>query len=211
MPFPLIIPLAILGYAFVRGLSRDSPETASPPREVFDQIALIGPTSAGKSYLGNVLVGEVVFDSSPLHGTTRQCATAWLKNGFEIVDTPGLLDGSPARDIAMDAALESRVVVYVTDGELFEPELQFLVEMGNEMRPRDSHELIIFLSKFDLREKTMPTSERSKLVARLSQQISELQDSTAFSGVEVHELVKGGVGQHAAIIDSVNAAINADR
>lgn len=174
-------------------------------REVDDQIALVGATSAGKSHLGNVLLGEERFEASPEHGTTVMSGYAWTADGRGLVDTPGLLDGDESREEAMSIALTSSIVLYVTHGQLYEPEMAFLREMAQQMRP-DEHQVILYLSKHDVRLKTMPEQMRRKIARELTAQVAELRNHSSFYGVPVTGPVVGGIGHYGAIRKAVDAA-----
>jgi GTPase len=113
-------------------------------------VAVFGRVSAGKSALGNALLGHEAFRVGVLHGTTTQAAHAPLDEagapGLVLIDTPGIneLDGEARERLAFDVAEVSDLVVFVADGDLTRDELDALRLLAGTQRP-----LLLALNKAD--------------------------------------------------------------
>jgi small GTP-binding protein len=113
-------------------------------------VAVFGRVSAGKSALGNALLGHQAFRVGVLHGTTTQAAHAPLDEagvpGLVLIDTPGIneLDGEARERLAFDVAEVSDLVVFVADADLTREELEALTLLAGTQRP-----LLLALNKAD--------------------------------------------------------------
>ncbi|KGI78725.1 GTP-binding protein [Oleiagrimonas soli] len=113
-------------------------------------VAVFGRVSAGKSALGNALLGHEAFRVGVLHGTTTQAAHAPLDEaaapGLVLIDTPGIneLDGEARERLAFDVAEVSDLVVFVADADLTRDELDALKLLAGTQRP-----LLLALNKID--------------------------------------------------------------
>ncbi|GAB3031022.1 DUF697 domain-containing protein [Oleiagrimonas citrea] len=113
-------------------------------------VAVFGRVSAGKSALGNALLGHQAFRVGVLHGTTTQAAHAPLDEasapGLVLIDTPGIneLDGETRERLAFDVAEVSDLVVFVADADLTRDELDALTLLAGTQRP-----LLLALNKTD--------------------------------------------------------------
>ncbi|OZB58433.1 MAG: GTP-binding protein HSR1 [Lysobacterales bacterium 14-68-21] len=113
-------------------------------------VAVFGRVSAGKSALGNALLGREAFAVGVLHGTTTEAAQAPLDeaaaDGLVLVDTPGIneLDGEARERLAFEVAEISDLVVFVCDGDLTRDELDALRTLAATQRP-----LLLALNKAD--------------------------------------------------------------
>ncbi len=113
-------------------------------------VAVFGRVSAGKSALGNALLGREAFTVGVLHGTTTQAEQAPLEEareeGLVLIDTPGIneLDGEARERLAFDVAEVSDLVVFVADGDLTRDELDALQTLAATQRP-----LLLALNKAD--------------------------------------------------------------
>lgn len=127
-------------------------------------VAVFGRVSAGKSALGNALLGREAFAVGVLHGTTTEAAQAPLheaeRDGLVLIDTPGIneLDGQARENLAFDVAEVSDLVVFVCDGDLTREELDALKTLAATRRP-----LLLALNKAD----RYGTVEREALLAHL--------------------------------------------
>lgn len=163
-----------------------------------DRVALVGPTSAGKSLLGNDLLGWDAFDVDAGHGTTRSATAVELENGWSLVDTPGLLDGQAFADEALEVALSSRVIVLCTDGELLRPVVEWLDRFAASVQRSHRVSIIPVLTKEDLRERVMPTRDREKIRSRLAAQIDAI-DARLGANVLVDPVMAGRIDDRDAI------------
>lgn len=127
-------------------------------------VAVFGRVSAGKSALGNALLGREAFTVGVLHGTTTQAEQAALdearEEGLVLIDTPGIneLDGEARERLAFDVAEVSDLVVFVADGDLTRDELDALKTLAATQRP-----VLLALNKSD----RYAPAERDALLAQL--------------------------------------------
>ena len=127
-------------------------------------VAVFGRVSAGKSALGNALLGREAFTVGVLHGTTTQAEQASLdearEEGLVLIDTPGIneLDGEARERLAFDVAEVSDLVVFVADGDLTRDELDALRTLAATQRP-----VLLALNKSD----RYAPAERDALLAQL--------------------------------------------
>ncbi|SFS07391.1 hypothetical protein SAMN05216570_2262 [Dyella sp. OK004] len=127
-------------------------------------VAVFGRVSAGKSALGNALLGREAFTVGVLHGTTTQAEQATLdeaiQDGLVLIDTPGIneLDGDARERLAFEVAEVSDLVVFVADGDLTRDELDALKLLAATQRP-----VLLALNKSD----RYSPDERASLIAHL--------------------------------------------
>jgi small GTP-binding protein len=113
-------------------------------------VAVFGRVSAGKSALGNALLGREAFAVGVLHGTTTDAEHAMLDeaqhDGLVLIDTPGIneLDGEAREKLAFEVAEVSDLVIFVCDGDLTREELDALKTLAATQRP-----LLLALNKSD--------------------------------------------------------------
>jgi small GTP-binding protein len=113
-------------------------------------IAVFGRVSAGKSALGNALLGREAFEVGVLHGTTTVAEQVPLDEaaheGLVLIDTPGIneLDGEARERLAFDVAEIADLVIFVADGDLTRDELDALKTLARTQRP-----LLLALNKAD--------------------------------------------------------------
>ena len=113
-------------------------------------VAVFGRVSAGKSALGNALLGREAFTVGVLHGTTIDAEHAMLDeaqhDGLVLIDTPGIneLDGEARERLAFEVAEVSDLVIFVCDGDLTREELDALKTLAATQRP-----LLLALNKAD--------------------------------------------------------------
>ena len=129
-------------------------------------VAVFGRVSAGKSALGNALLGREAFEVGVLHGTTTEAHEARLDEaahgGLVLIDTPGIneLEGEDRERLAYDVAEVSDLVVFVCDGDLTRDELDAIRTLAATQRP-----LLLALNKCD----RYGEEERERLLAQLRQ------------------------------------------
>lgn len=127
-------------------------------------VAVFGRVSAGKSALGNALLGREAFTVGVLHGTTDAAQQATLdeaiQDGLVLIDTPGIneLDGETRERLAFDVAEVSDLVIFVADGDLTRDELDAIHTLASTQRP-----LLLVLNKAD----RYRGDERDALLERL--------------------------------------------
>jgi small GTP-binding protein len=113
-------------------------------------VAVFGRVSAGKSALGNALLGRDAFVVGVLHGTTTEANPARLdeaaEEGLVLIDTPGIneLGGEAREKLAFEVAEVSDLIVFVADGDLTREELDALKILARTQRP-----LLLALNKAD--------------------------------------------------------------
>lgn len=134
-------------------------------------VAVFGRVSAGKSALGNALLGREAFTVGVLHGTTTQAEQATLdeaiQDGLVLIDTPGIneLDGDARERLAFEVAEVSDLVVFVADGDLTRDELDALKLLAATQRP-----VLLALNKSD----RYSPDERASLIAHLRERTQGL-------------------------------------
>jgi small GTP-binding protein len=134
-------------------------------------VAVFGRVSAGKSALGNALLGREAFAVGVLHGTTSEAAHAELDEasaaGLVLIDTPGIneLEGEQRERLAFDVAEVSDLVVFVADGDLTREELDALKTLAATQRP-----LLLALNKAD----RYGEDEQASLLERLRERVQGL-------------------------------------
>ncbi|SEM30712.1 hypothetical protein SAMN02800694_0586 [Luteibacter sp. UNCMF331Sha3.1] len=134
-------------------------------------VAVFGRVSAGKSALGNALLGRDAFAVGVLHGTTTEADAARLDEaataGLVLIDTPGIneLGGEAREKLAFEVADVSDLIVFVADGDLTREERDALRTLASTRRP-----LLLVLNKAD----RYSDDEREGLLERLRQHGSTL-------------------------------------
>jgi len=134
-------------------------------------VAVFGRVSAGKSALGNALLGRDAFTVGVLHGTTTEADAARLDEaataGLVLIDTPGIneLGGEAREKLAFDVADVSDLIVFVADGDLTREERDALRTLASTRRP-----LLLVLNKAD----RYSDDEREGLLERLRQHSASL-------------------------------------
>jgi small GTP-binding protein len=167
--------------AALRGLIDDATIPAGIRRELADDfariesllaklaagelhLAVFGRVSVGKSALANALLGEAVFETGVLHGTTTtQQQRAWREAahlGLHLIDTPGIneLGGEERERLAFEVAEVSDLVLFVVDGDMTQSERDALSMLARTERP-----LLLVLNKAD----RYSDEERERLLTRL--------------------------------------------
>jgi len=133
-------------------------------------IAVFGRVGAGKSSLLNALVGSRVFETSPLHGETRDATQVnWEsvnQEHVQLIDTPGIdeLDGTQREALATDVARRADILIMVCEGDLTEREFSALEMLAARKRP-----LILVLNKSD----RYSTQDTQLLLDRLYERCSD--------------------------------------
>jgi small GTP-binding protein len=143
-------------------------------------ITVAGRSSVGKSSLCNALIGRSVFATGIEQGTTRGLHKQPFVDGWEIQDTPGLLDDSSYWQTTRKAMLRSKLVVYVTTGQLYRSEQELLKEMHSMHSTRIP--LLVLLNMQDLKLRTMPSSERRRELDALQAQLPFLPKEHIYIG-----------------------------
>ncbi len=114
-------------------------------------IIAFGKVSSGKSSLLNALIGKQQFSTSPLHGETKtQQSTEWNKyqdHNMVVIDTPGTdeVAGEARQQMAHKAAEIADIILFVTDGDLTQSQLQQLKQIA-----QPNTQIILVLNKGDL-------------------------------------------------------------
>lgn len=104
-------------------------------------ITTIGRVSVGKSSLLNALLGHKQFETSPIHGETKNVAMeTWptVKRGnVQLIDTPGIneVGGEDREKLAYDVATRSDLILFVIDSDFTYIEKQALKSIAEHQRP----------------------------------------------------------------------------
>jgi small GTP-binding protein len=146
-------------------------------------VAVFGRVSAGKSALGNALLGRDAFTVGVLHGTTTEADAARLDEaasaGLVLIDTPGIneLGGEARETLAYEVAEVSDLIVFVADGDLTREERDALHTLAATRRP-----LLVVLNKID----RYGDDERDGLLQRLREHTQGLVRHEDVIGVAAH-------------------------
>jgi small GTP-binding protein len=134
-------------------------------------VAAFGRVGAGKSSLLNALAGRKVFETSPLHGETREARQVeWAsveEEHVQLIDTPGIdeLDGGQRERLAHEVARRADILIMVCEGDLTAREFSALELLAGRKRP-----LILVLNKAD----RYSTQETRLLLDRLRERCAGL-------------------------------------
>jgi GTP-binding protein Era len=132
-------------------------------------IVAFGRVSVGKSSLLIALIGEKLFSVSVLHGETTQTNQArWETRetgGVFLIDTPGINEafGQAREQIALDAAQNADLVLFVVDSDLTETEMQTLQALIATARP-----VILVINKADQYTQTQQVALRQSIADKIS-------------------------------------------
>ncbi len=183
-------------------------------REEEIHIAAYGRVGVGKSSLLNALLGKKVFNTSPLHGETREESRAdWqvLQEGHVVlIDTPGIdeLDGQGREELARNISNRADVILMVCEGDLTDLEFRalkellsagrFVILVLNKSDRYNESELELLLTRLKKRTSGyLPASAivcsssepRSEVLLRLDSEGNEIQEQRT-RNPEVGELKK---------------------
>jgi len=201
---PFFIPFLIVGaVALAAALSSKNDESGNSPE---DWITFVGPTSAGKSRLANDVLGRTEFAVGAGHGTTTEADTIPYKDGWFLVDTPGVLDGDELAEVAAKTARRSKVIVVCLDGEMYRQTFEWLESVLLSIRHGKQVVVVPCLTKSDLREATMPSRDRSKIAQRLGEQIQNLRSIVNGKNIRVEDLQEGSIGRREDAIAKIQWA-----
>jgi small GTP-binding protein len=185
MPLPLI-PLAI-GAAFYGWMINEKKKEQSfaysyeehlrqwlTEARGENSICFIGRTSSGKSSTINALLGYQSSQVCVKHGTTKEVILAGQIPGFNIFDTPGLLDDIDSSDLVWNYVRKSKVTVFVTEGQLAREELDYIskiYDQYNSVQQYSTRTIILFINKNDVRKVRMDNDELQVEYENICQQV----------------------------------------
>ncbi|VAW39086.1 GTPase [hydrothermal vent metagenome] len=107
-------------------------------------IALYGTVSSGKSSFIQVLLPAQQIQTNVLSGTTKGIEVYQYKN-LAIIDLPGLDDfDAKVERLAIDEILRAHVVIFLTDSDLTQTEIQVITKLNSTKKP-----MVIALNKSD--------------------------------------------------------------
>ena len=136
-------------------------------------IVVFGRVSVGKSSLLNALIGAPIFSVSVLHGeTTKTNAAKWNTkevDGVFLIDTPGIneAEGEIREQLAIEAALNADLVLFVVDGDITETEMQALISLLNTARP-----LLLVINKSDQYSAAEQQALKKSIAQKVANRIS---------------------------------------
>ena len=148
--------------------SNKNEEIILPPKK---HITLIGATDSGKSSTGNALLNtQNHFAVGSEHDTTKSVKSGEYINGYMVLDTPGLLGDINFSETIFETAKKSKILVYVTKGQLYRQELDFIEIIGNyqsnwnrkSISTSNKRFFIVYINMLDVKENSMTKSEIQK-------------------------------------------------
>jgi GTPase Era involved in 16S rRNA processing len=97
-------------------------------------VAVIGRVNSGKSTLCNVLTKSTAFEVGESQGTTKTVCYKEIDHSIVVVDTPGLLHSPIYDEESFKASEYSELVIFVTTGELYKAEHDFINKIIEKKR-----------------------------------------------------------------------------
>jgi GTPase SAR1 family protein len=202
---PFFIPFLIAaGVAILAASSREESEVEP---ELDNIVVLVGPTSSGKSLLGNDLTRTKDFAVDAGHGTTHTVRTVDYLDGWSIADTPGILDGEAFAALALDQALHSRIVLFCTDGELHRPTREWFEGFLRTCNHSDPIIVIPYITKSDLRRLTMISRDAAKIESRVREQFDDFEADYGHSNIDFREPLLGEPGDRLDLRRALKSAM----
>jgi GTPase len=146
-------------------------------------LAVFGMVGRGKSSLLNALLGEVVFETGPIHGVTRTSERAnWNisqesitgsdrpllrvslpsvgQSRIELIDTPGIdeVDGESREILARNIAQQADLILFIISGDITNVEYQALAQLRDASKP-----MLLVFNKID----QYPEADRQQIYAKI--------------------------------------------
>jgi predicted GTPase len=153
-----------------------APPISSPPAKV---ITLAGATGSGKSSTINALLGYSVCAVGVEHGTTSTITEVDYLNGYRLRDTPGLMDNTDFSSQVWSTFKDSKLVIYVTTGQLYRPELDLISRIHSSQRiwnlgsgVSNSRKLALYVNKEDVKTCSMDSETRMREILAIKEQVS---------------------------------------
>lgn len=171
LPPWLIVPIAYGVYRWLTDDNNSSSNSAPPLPPILNRICLAGRTGSGKSSTANALLGYYGFEVGAQNGSTTTSKELTYRSGYTIVDTPGLLDSSNYEYIVLNEMKKSKIIIYVTNGQLYQAEINFLDKFRSNYL-QSSQKIFLYVNQQDVREQTMPSSQREREKQSIINQVS---------------------------------------
>jgi hypothetical protein len=152
-------------------------------------ITFVGRTGAGKSSTANSLLGYAAFDVGAEHGSTTLVAARDYVGGYQLRDTPGLMDDTAFDDAVWTAVEDSELVVYTTTGQLYRPEIETVRCVRDRQRQWDlesetpgRRKLVLYVNGQDYKESTMTRAVLAEEARLIKEQVATWipEDRVAF-------------------------------
>ena len=171
-------------YRAYKALTNPQAPSSSPPIKPRAQapnmvITLVGRTGAGKSSTANALLAYAAVEAGAGHGSTTTVAARDYICGYQLQDTPGLIDDTDFEDAVWAAMRDSELVVYATTGQLYRPEIEIVRRIHNSQRQWDlesgtwgARKLLLYVNGQDFREATMPRAVQSEEAQLIKEQVA---------------------------------------
>ena len=155
----------------------DSPRPSiDPPEKV---ITFIGRTGVGKSSTANALLGYEAFATGSLHGTTEKVSQAIYRDGYSIMDTPGLFDTIDYSSEVWRAIRRSEIAIYTVIGQPYRTEMELIQEISSsqnlwnkQVSYGSPRRLFLYVNQQDIHESTKPKAVREQLAEAIRTQVS---------------------------------------
>lgn len=176
-------------------------------------ITFVGPTSSGKSSIASIMreIERLPKDDNPNpfivgagHGSTEYVTKGRYKNGWMLVDTPGIHDGEILAQRAFDVARKSSIIVLCLDAQMYRKTIEWTAGVLNSIGHSNSVVVIPYLGKLDLRERMMTVADRHKVTDSVVDQIKSLKNLIYKPNVKIGSLIEGSQEDIKPLVSLIN-------
>jgi small GTP-binding protein len=200
-----ITALYILSRAFTKRTNTRTTFSSPPPDPIDNPshnppekiITFIGAVSTGKSSTINAILGNNPRKVGIEHGTTKLIEYAEYRQGYNLCDTPGLMDKFTLNLETKQTIRKSETIIYVCTGQLYNDEINLLRKINdfqhesNKTKLHRKRKLALYVNKRDLSQHMMSPTMISTEEKCIRNQVSFIEahhivygSSSPFDGVK---------------------------